>query len=74
MSEQIRILPLREVETMVGLQKTAIYNAIKRDGFPAPIKLTARKSGWLLSEVTAWVEKLAAARARAPGVKEAARG
>lgn len=58
----VRVLPLREVESMVGLRKTAIYNAIKHDGFPRPIKLTPRKSGWFVAEVADWLQRRADAR------------
>ena len=61
-----RVLPLRDVETLVGLRKTAIYGAIKTDGFPPPLKLTARKSGWLNSEIQAWLERKRNERDRSP--------
>ena len=51
-----KVLTLRELEEVVGLRKTAIYSAIKTNEFPRPIKLTARKSGWLKSEVQEWLE------------------
>jgi prophage regulatory protein len=57
-----RVLPLREVEALVGLRKTALSSLIKRDEFPRPIKLTARRSGWLLAEVSEWLQHRAAAR------------
>ena len=55
--ETERVLSLREVEALIGLRKTAIYGAIKTDSFPPPLKLTARKSGWLVSEVHAWIDR-----------------
>ena len=55
--ETERVLSLREVEALIGLRKTAIYGAIKTDCFPPPLKLTARKSGWLVSEVHAWLDR-----------------
>lgn len=55
--ETERVLSLRKVEALIGLRKTAIYGAIKTDGFPPPVKLTARKSGWLVSEVHAWIDR-----------------
>jgi prophage regulatory protein len=51
-----RVLSLREVEALVGLRKTAIYGSIKENDFPAPIKLTRRKSGWLYVEVQHWLK------------------
>ena len=55
--EAERVLSLRDVEALVGLRKTAIYGAIKADGFPPPLKLTVRKSGWLISEIHVWINR-----------------
>ncbi len=66
LAEAERVLSLRQLEILVGLRKTAIYGAIKNDGFPPPIKLTARKSGWLNSEIQAWLERKRDERDRSP--------
>lgn len=65
-NEAERVLSLRQLEILVGLRKTAIYGAIKNDGFPPPIKLTARKSGWLNSEIQAWLERKRSERDGSP--------
>ena len=65
-TEAERVLSLRQLEILVGLRKTAIYGAIKNDGFPPPIKLTARKSGWLISEIQSWLERKRNERDRGP--------
>lgn len=41
---------------MTGLSRSSIYAAIKQGTFPAQLKLTARSSGWLESEVVEWRE------------------
>jgi prophage regulatory protein len=54
---QIRFLKLREVLEISGKSKSSIYEAIKRNEFPAPVKLSDRSSGWVQSEVSAWAEE-----------------
>jgi len=51
-----RLLRLREVETLTGLRRSAIYAAARRGQFPKPRKLTAVASAWLEPEVRAWIE------------------
>ncbi len=48
------LLPLGRVLGQTGLGKTSLYNAIREEGFPRPIKVGA-KSLWVLSEVQAWI-------------------
>ena len=54
MSEKILRLP--QVKAMVGLGTTAIYDKMKNGDFPKQIKL-GRLSGWVESEVQAWINK-----------------
>lgn len=61
----MRVLRLNQVLEKVGVGKTALYARIKTDGFPRPIKLGPSLSGWVESEVDAWI--LAQMRARASG-------
>ncbi|MYG26741.1 MAG: AlpA family phage regulatory protein [Boseongicola sp. SB0677_bin_26] len=51
-----RILRLPELIETVGLQKAAIYSAIKAGDFPKPIKLTKRAVGWRTEDVQQWLE------------------
>ena len=56
-ADNVRILRLKQVATMVGLAKSSIYRKIQEGTFPSPIKLGgARASGWLSTEVVAWIE------------------
>ncbi len=50
-----RILKIGEVTAMTGLSKASVYG---RADFPKPIKLSnsGRSSGWLASEVSAWIQ------------------
>ena len=50
-----RLLRLPEVESLVGLKKSAIYQGIKDGSFPAPIKLSRRAVCWNSQAVEAWV-------------------
>lgn len=57
-----RVLSLAEVCVKTGLSRSTIYELINSGDFPAPIKLTARRSAWLLSEVDAWLDAKLAER------------
>lgn len=57
-----RILRLQELTTLTGLSKSGVYQSIQDNGFPKPIKLGRRASGWLQSEVSGWIAERAAAR------------
>lgn len=61
MSEQIK--KLAEVKNITGLSTSSIYRLASDDKFPKPIKLGSHSSGWLGSEIDAWLEqRIAAAR------------
>ena len=59
-----RVLTLREVIAKTCLGKSSIYDLIKSGEFPAPLKLTVRKSGWLEIEIDQWLEDKRAERDR----------
>ena len=50
-----RLLRLPEVESLVGLRKSSIYEQVKRGEFPAPVKLSRRAVCWPSSAVDAWI-------------------
>jgi prophage regulatory protein len=52
----VRVLRFAEVSRITALSRTAIYGLIKVGGFPAPIKLGERASGWRSDEVFSWIE------------------
>ena len=63
MGEHDPILRIPDVEKQVGLKKSTIYEMVKREEFPPPIRLGSRASGWLLSEINKWKqERIAASR------------
>ena len=50
-----RLLRLPEVESMVGLRKSSIYDAMKRGEFPAPVRLSRRAMCWPASAIDTWI-------------------
>lgn len=52
-----RIIRLPEVIERVGLSKSTIYQNIQDGTFPKQLKL-GRTSGWLESEIDAWIGNL----------------
>jgi prophage regulatory protein len=68
---QTRILRLPEVRRKVGLGTDSIYRLAREDKFPKPIKLSERASGWVESELDAWLaQRIAARRSDSAPVRE----
>lgn len=51
----MRFIRLEEVINKVGLSRSSIYRRIENEGFPKPVLLGGRASGWLESEVDDWL-------------------
>ena len=51
-----RFLRWPEVHQHVGLCRSYVHNLVQKGKFPKPVKLGARASGWLESEVHVWIE------------------
>lgn len=63
-----RLLRLRDVESMVGLRKSSIYDAMRRGEFPAAVKLSRRAVCWSESSIRDWIQgRINAARASQAG-------
>lgn len=61
------LLRLADVAALTALPKSTIYERIRRNAFPAPIKLGERLARWSRAEVEAWVDaQVNAARGGAP--------
>ena len=58
------VLSLTSVKEVTSLGRTSIYDGIKNGEFPKPIKLGARRVGFLESGIAAWI----AAKAGGPAV------
>ena len=52
-----RVLRLPEVMDRVGLKRPTIYKRARAGTFPQPIKLGPNSSGWLESEIDAFLAK-----------------
>ena len=59
-----KIIRKEKLPAHVGLQRTAIEDAIRRGEFPRPIKLGQRAVGWLEEEVAQWQRARIAERNR----------
>ncbi|MDU4251942.1 helix-turn-helix transcriptional regulator [Pseudomonas sp.] len=56
-----RLLKITEVSVQIGLGKSAIYEMITAETFPAPIKIGCA-SRWSQLEVQNWIERRKAER------------
>lgn len=56
-----RLLRLNEVEMMVGLRKSSIYDLMRRGEFPAAVKLSRRAVCWSSSAIDRWISERIAA-------------
>jgi prophage regulatory protein len=63
MTKPKRILRLPEVESRTGLKRDSVYRLAKLGQFPRPFKISAWASGWLESEIDAYIDACIAARA-----------
>lgn len=69
LNQPLQILRLRDVVQKVGLRRSTLYGKISSGEFPAPIKLGARASGWVCSEIDSWIAKQVAQRNQDAGQK-----
>lgn len=52
------LLPVREVERMIGLGRSSIYRNMAAGIFPKPVSLGTGAVRWRYDEVKAWVDSL----------------
>ena len=57
-----KILKASEVAEYVNVSKSQIYKLVQQGRLPKPIKLGERGSGWLTSEIDAWLQSRVDAR------------
>ena len=63
-SPEIRLIRMKEVMAICAMSKSSIYEAIRKDGFPKPVRLYGRTSAWIKSEVLQWAQlRIQASRA-----------
>jgi prophage regulatory protein len=61
-NQELRLLNLKDVLLRTKLSKSTIYQLIKDNAFPKPIKITTRRVAWLTHEVDCWVSARSNAR------------
>lgn len=49
------VLRRQQVESRVGLRRSAIYGLMSAGAFPRPIRLGEKSVGWLAHEIDAWL-------------------
>ncbi len=52
-----RVIRFPELRERIGLSRSHIHSLVAKNRFPAPIKLGDRASGFLESQVNAWLEQ-----------------
>ena len=57
-----KILKVKEVAAELNVSVQQIYKLVSKGKFPKPIKLGERGSGWLTSEIDAWLQSRVDAR------------
>ena len=57
-----KIYKATEVAEYVNVSKSQIYKLVQQGRLPKPIKLGERGSGWLITEIDAWLQSRVDAR------------
>jgi prophage regulatory protein len=57
LSPKERVIRWPELKDRIGFSRSHIHNLVAKGEFPPPIKLGDRASGWLESQVTAWLDQ-----------------
>lgn len=52
-----KIMSIKNVSEITGLAKSTIYKWIGNGQFPPPIRLGAKKIGWLNTTVISWINQ-----------------
>lgn len=52
-----RLLRLEDVMDLVGLGRSSIYQAMRRNDFPQAVRLSRRCTRWSSTAIQAWVAK-----------------
>ena len=58
----MRILKAKQVAEEINVSVPQVYKLVSLGRFPKPIKLGERGSGWLTSEIDAWLQSKVDAR------------
>lgn len=52
-----KFLRLKQLQEVVGLRRSAIYDRIQSGTFPAPVSLGGKAVAWPASEIEAWIDE-----------------
>jgi prophage regulatory protein len=50
-----RLLRRPEVEKLTTLSRSSIFDAVRRGKFPAPIRISSRRTAWDEAEIETWL-------------------
>ena len=56
------LLRLSEILKRTGLSRSTLYSMISKNEFPSPLKIGARASAWVESEVNRWIDEKISSR------------
>jgi prophage regulatory protein len=51
------LISRRRVTEITGLERSALYERIKRGTFPKPVRVGSAAERWQLAEIVEWVEQ-----------------
>ena len=57
-----KVLKAKQVAEEINVSVPQVYKLVSKGSFPQPIKLGERGSGWLTSEIDAWLQSRVDAR------------
>lgn len=52
----MRFIRTRQVLEMIGVGRTTLWKMVQEGGFPRPVRITERNSGYLLEAVEEWMQ------------------
>lgn len=68
MDNPLQVVRMRDLPKLVGLSRSALYQAIARSEFPTGFRLTkhGRAVGWRLADIQRWVDSQVEKSAASP--------
>jgi len=58
----MKVLKVKQVAEEINVSVPQVYRLVSIGSFPKPIKLGERGSGWLITEIDAWLQSRVDAR------------
>ena len=52
----MKVLKIKQVAAEINVSVPQVYRLVSLGRFPKPIKLGERGSGWLITEIDAWLQ------------------